>query len=132
MAGGLRLLARRRIELTFLGIAAVYSFVIPIFHTINLVDGVVLLLIYCGYLWRVAREEREEPELTGVCAYIGCLPARNRRIIVIGMFVAAAAFILASAEPFAESLVADWIPTWASTSSCSSSGWRRWSPSRRS
>ncbi len=104
--GGLQLLGRRRIELMFLGIAAVVSFSIPIFRSISMVAGVALLLVYLTYLWRVAKEEREEPELIGVCSYIGCLPRRNRRIVVIGMFVAAAAFILASAEPFAESLVA--------------------------
>jgi cation:H+ antiporter len=102
---GLQLMAKRRIELMFLGIAAVYSFVIPIFRSINLVDGVILLLIYCVYLWRVAKEERGEPELMGVSASIGGLPKVNRRAIVIGMFVAAAAFILASAEPFANALV---------------------------
>jgi cation:H+ antiporter len=102
---GLRLLARRRIELAFLGIAAVYSFMIPIFRSINLYDGVILLAIYGVYLWRVAKEERHEPELVGVCAQIGCLPKAHRRGVVIGMFVAAAAFILASAEPFAHSLV---------------------------
>jgi len=102
----LHLRPRRRIELLFLGIAALVSFTIPVSGTINIFVGVALLLVYCGYLWRVSREEQEEPELIGVCSYIGCLPRRNRRVIVIGMFVAAAAFILASAEPFAESLVA--------------------------
>ena len=102
----LHLRPRRRIELLFLGIAALVSFTIPFSGTINIFVGVALLLVYCGYLWRVSREEQEEPELIGVCSYIGCLPRRNRRVIVIGMFVAAAAFILASAEPFAESLVA--------------------------
>ncbi|MBN1631081.1 MAG: sodium:proton exchanger [Thermoleophilia bacterium] len=101
----LQLLGKRRIELMFLGIACLYSFVIPAFRSINLWDGVVLLCIYGVYLWRVAKEERQEPELIGVCAYLGCLPKTNRRAIVIGMFVAAAAFILASAEPFAHSLV---------------------------
>jgi cation:H+ antiporter len=102
----LRLRERRRIELLFLGIAAIVSFSIPIFGSISIFAGVALLLVYCVYLWRVAKEEREEPELIGVCAYIGCLSRTNRRLVVIGMFVVAAAFILASAEPFAESLVA--------------------------
>lgn len=104
--GELRLQGRRRIELLFLGIAALVSVSIPVFGTISMISGVALLLVYCVYLWRVAKEEREEPELIGVCAYIGCLPRRNRRTVVIGMFVAAAAFILASAEPFSEALVA--------------------------
>ncbi len=104
--GGLRLQGRRRIELLFLGVAAIVSVSIPVFGTISMVSGVALLLVYCVYLWRVAREEREEPELIGVCSYIGCLPRKSRRGVVIGMFVAAAAFILASAEPFSEALVA--------------------------
>lgn len=103
---GLRLRPRRRIELVFLAVAAVVSFTIPISGSINIFAGVALLLVYGAYLWRVAKEEQEEPELTGVCSYIGCLPRRNRRATVIGMFVAAAAFILAAAEPFAESLIA--------------------------
>lgn len=105
VGGGIQLLAKRRIELTFLSVAALYSFVIPLFRSINLWDGVILLGMYAVYLWRVAKEEREEPELIGVCASIGRLPKRYRRACVIGMFVAAAAFILASAEPFAHSLV---------------------------
>jgi len=103
--GGLRLHPKRRIELLFLAVAAIYSFVIPITRSIALYDVVVLLGIYGVYLWRVSKEQQEEPELDGVCAYIGCLPRGNRRTVVVGMFVAAAAFILASAEPFADSLV---------------------------
>jgi len=103
--GGLQLHPKRRIELLFLGFAAVYSFIIPITRSIALYDCAVLLGIYGVYLWRVAKEEREEPELEGVCAAIGCLPRRGRRAAVVSMFVAAAAFILASAEPFANSLV---------------------------
>ena len=96
---------KRRIELLFLGIAALYSFTIPLTHSIALYDCAVLLGLYCLYLWRVAKEGREEPDLEGVCALIGCLPRRQRRITVVGMFLAAAAFIMISAEPFANSLV---------------------------
>lgn len=103
--GGLELHSKRRIELLFLGVAALYSFIIPITRSIALYDCVVLVGIYGVYLWRVSREKQEEPELEGVCAAIGCLPRRNRRVIVVAMFVAAAAFILVSAEPFAESLI---------------------------
>ena len=39
-------------------------------------------------------------------AGIGALPRRPRRFFVTGMFVAAAAFVVAAAEPFANALVA--------------------------
>ena len=100
------LLPKRRIELLFLAVASIYAFVIPVTRRIALYDTVVLLGLYAVNLWRVAKEERSEPELAGVCASIGSLPCRRRRGLVIGMFVAAAAFVLAAAEPFANALVA--------------------------
>ena len=103
--GGIRLLPRRRIELFFLAIAAVYAFIIPATRRIGVPEGVFLLLLYGVYLWRVAKEEQCEPELVGVCARIGALSKVPRRGLVIGMFVAAAAFVVASAEPFADALV---------------------------
>jgi cation:H+ antiporter len=100
------LLPKRRIELFFLAVASVYAFVIPMTGRIGLVSAAVLLALYGAYLWRVAKEARSEPELTGVCAEIGALSCKRRRAVVVGMFVAAAAFVLASAEPFANALVA--------------------------
>jgi cation:H+ antiporter len=105
-AAGINLLPRRRIELFFLAVASVYAFVIPFTGRIGVVSAVILLLLYLVYLWRVAKEERSEPELSGVCADLGSLSCRRRRAAVAGLFVAAAAFVLASAEPFAEALVA--------------------------
>ena len=99
------LMPRRRVELLFLGLAGVYAFSIPIRGNIGLVDLVVLLTLYAGYIWRIAREPRSEPELVGICAHIGALGCRRRRILVGGMAVAAAAYILAAAEPFAEGLI---------------------------
>jgi len=103
--GGITLLPRRRIELFFLAIAAVYAFIIPGTRRIGLPEGVFLLVLYVVYLWRVAKEEQCEPELVGVCARIGTLSRVPRRSLVIGMFVAAAGFVLASAGPFAEALL---------------------------
>jgi len=104
--GGLTLQPKRRIELLFLGLAALYSFTIPVTGTIALYDSAVLLAIYAVYVWRISKEKVGEPELEGVCAYVGCFPRWTRRGVVTGMFLAAATFILASAQPFAESLVA--------------------------
>ncbi len=96
---------KRRIEFFFLGVASVYAFVIPVTGRIDLVSSAILLVLYAVYLWRVAREERSEPHLIGVCADLGAQPCGRRRAIVIGMTVAAAAFVLAAAEPFANALV---------------------------
>jgi cation:H+ antiporter len=103
--GGITLLARRRIELFFLAVAAVYAFIIPMTRRIGVPEGMFLLVLYGLYLWRVAKEEQSEPELVGVCAHIGALPRAGRRSLVIGMFVAAATFVVVSAEPFADALV---------------------------
>lgn len=103
--GGLELHPKRRIELLCLGMAAVYSFIIPLTGTIALYDAAVLLGIYGLYLWRVSRQPREEPELEGVSYYLGCLPRKRRRFAVAALFLVAAVFVLASAKPFAEALV---------------------------
>jgi cation:H+ antiporter len=104
--GGISLAPRHRIELFFLAVASVYAFVIPLTGRIGLVSSVILLALYAVYIWRVAKEKRSEPELVGVPASIGSLPRRPRRTAVIAMFAAAAAFVLAAAEPFANALIA--------------------------
>jgi cation:H+ antiporter len=58
------------------------------------------------YLWKASQAATSEPELVGAAARIGGLPARSRRLLVSGLFVFAAAVIVASAEPFANSLIA--------------------------
>jgi cation:H+ antiporter len=95
-----------RRELGFLAVAAVVAFVIPVTGKIHLALGLLLLAFFAYYLYRAAVSEHdEEPELIGPAASIGALPTVQRRITVISMFVLAAGVILASAEPFADSLV---------------------------
>ncbi|HEX5299498.1 MAG TPA: sodium:proton exchanger [Streptosporangiaceae bacterium] len=95
-----------RSELGFLLIASIVGFVIPLSGEINLILGFALLGFFVFYLWKASRAEASEPDLVGAAARIGDLPARGRRLLVTGMFVFAAAVILASAEPFANSLIA--------------------------
>ena len=96
-----------RRELGFLAIAGVVAFVIPVTGEIHLVLGILLLAFFAYYLYRAAVSEHDdEPDLIGPAATIGGLPTVQRRITVIGMFLGAAGVILASAEPFADSLVA--------------------------
>ncbi|GGM89169.1 sodium:proton exchanger [Dactylosporangium sucinum] len=94
-----------RVELGFLAIASIVAFVIPLTGQIHLVLGFALLGFFAFYLWKVSRVEAEEPDLVGPAANIGGLPARPRRALVIGLFGFAAAVIVASAEPFADSLI---------------------------
>ena len=94
-----------RTELGFLFIASIAAFLIPLSGQISLVLGFALLGFFVFYLWKASRAEASEPDLVGPAARIGDLPRRARRLLVTGLFVFAAAVIVASAEPFAESLI---------------------------
>lgn len=95
-----------RLELGFLAIASLLSLVIPVTGQIPLLLGVLLLGLFVYYLVRVAGSEgSDEPDLVGPAARIGELAPRQRRPLVIGMFVVAAGLILLCAEPFADGLV---------------------------
>jgi len=104
-ARSLQLHEGRRMELRFLGLASLYSLIIPFTRRLALYDSAVLLLLFGLYLWRAAQGERREPALVGVAEAIGSLPKRKRRTVVICMFVAATAIVLLSSEPFAQALV---------------------------
>ena len=95
-----------RVELAFLAIASAYAFVIPFTRSIAWYDAVVLLALFGAYLWRVTREGRGEPDLIGVAADIALLARRPRRVLVTGLFLAAAAIVVMAAKPFADGLVA--------------------------
>jgi cation:H+ antiporter len=95
-----------RMELGFLLVAGVAAFIIPATGHIHLVFGLAMIAWFGFYLYRLTRGEAEEPDLIGTAAVIGGLPRNLRRPLVIALFVLAAAVILVSAEPFAESLVA--------------------------
>lgn len=93
------------LELTFLGIATAYSFVIPFKATISLIDSAVLISLFLVYIILAARHPAEEPELMGPAMAIGSLPRRRRRVALVALFAFAGGAILLSAEPFAEGLV---------------------------
>ncbi|HEY0187351.1 MAG TPA: sodium:proton exchanger [Cellulomonas sp.] len=94
-----------RLELGFLLVAGVAAFIIPATGRIHLVLGLALIAWFGLYTYRLTRGEPEEPDLIGTAAAIGSLPRARRRTTVVLAFVVAAGVILASAEPFAESLV---------------------------
>lgn len=105
-ARGISLKPEHRLELTFLGLATLYAFLLPLKGAISLLDGAVLIVLFGLYLWATTRAEAEEPHLVGPAALIGRLPSGLRRAATAAMFLFAAGAILASAEPFAEGLVA--------------------------
>jgi len=93
------------VELSFLVLATLYSFIIPIKGTLSLVDSVILISLFGLYIWTSSRAERVEPELVGPSAAIAALPRRWSRPLTASLFIFPAAIILASAEPFAEGLI---------------------------
>ena len=100
-----RLGERRRIELGFLFLATLWAFSIVLRGHLSMLDLVVLLLAFIGYIWHAALEEAEHPELVGPPIAIAALGRRRRRLVTVLMFLFAAGVILAAAEPFAHGLV---------------------------
>ena len=101
----LKLPGSRAVELVFLSLATVYSFVIPLKGTLSLLDTVVFVGLFVAYMWRIARSEAGEPDLVGPALAVAALRPWLRRTFVVVFFVFAAGVILGSAEPFAEALV---------------------------
>jgi len=95
----------RSVELVFLSLATLYSFLLPLKRTISLLDTLVFVGLFAVYMWRIAQAEVEEPELIGPARALAALRPLLRRTSVAACFVYSAAVILLSAEPFAEALI---------------------------
>jgi len=97
---------QQRLEIRFLLWSTVYSFLIPISGTINLMDAAVLFVIFAFYARSAMRSPSEEVELVGPPALVDReFGDVGRRLWAFAFFVFAAYGIFISAEPFAESLV---------------------------
>ncbi len=94
------------IELSFLAIATLYSFLIPLKGRLDLLDTVVLVFLFGLYMFQAARAHKIEPHLEGCAATVGCLLPPIRRPLVVALFLYSGLIILAATEPFAESLLA--------------------------
>jgi cation:H+ antiporter len=102
----LRLAEIHRNEVGILGIATVYSFIIPFRGGITLFDAAFLVSLFAVYVYLASRGEvEEESSLVGPAETIANLRTNHRRLVLIGMFIYAGVAILASAEPFAEGLI---------------------------
>ena len=94
-----------RTEVVFLGLATLYSFILPFKKSLSLYDTFVFVALFALYAWRVAKAEVQEPHLVGPARLIGSLPKVPRRVTVIAMFLFAGVVIFLSAEHFAEALI---------------------------
>ncbi|HEX7744339.1 MAG TPA: sodium:proton exchanger [Micromonosporaceae bacterium] len=101
-----RLAPHRRIEIVFLSIATVYALVIPLTRRLAWYDTIVLGGIFAWYLLRIRHAEGGEEPVAGVPAAVATRPKAIRRPVFVGMFVAAAGFVLVSAKPFGDALIA--------------------------
>jgi cation:H+ antiporter len=97
---------RHRTEMLALLIATIYCFIIPIKGTLTLLDTVILLIIFGGYIRSAIISGVEEPEAEGgIVGMIASLNPWFRRAVAILMFAVAGWGIFAAAKPFAEGLL---------------------------
>ncbi len=95
-----------RLEIRFLLIATLYSFVIPLSGSLSLFDAAVLLGIFSWYAVSAARGHTEYVELVGPAALLDQrMNDVGRRAAIVLLFVFSAYVIIIAAEPFASSLV---------------------------
>ena len=104
-----------RLEMKYLLLSTLYSFVIPLreylplpaaMKGLNVFDAVVLFALFIAYVRAASKGHREETQLAGPAEWIGARTSNNgRRAIVAALLVYAAAAIFLAAEPFAEGLV---------------------------
>ena len=93
------------IEISFLAVATLYSLTLPLKSRLALYDTVVLVALYLVYAWRVSHAPSEPPHLVGPARLFGMLTPARRRTAVGLVLLFAGTVIIASAEPFADSLV---------------------------
>ncbi|HEY2919206.1 MAG TPA: sodium:calcium antiporter [Candidatus Binatia bacterium] len=95
-----------RIEICYLGLATIYSFVIPFKARLDLMDAVVFIAIFSFYMRAASKASHVEPELEGPAAMIESWGEGPRRIMTVLFFVFSGFTIFIAAEPFAEGLLA--------------------------
>ncbi len=97
---------RQGLEISFLLMATLYSFILPLKRTIALYDTVLLFALFGLYAYTAARVTRQETELEGPAAVLdGVFEQTGRRLWVVASFAYAGFAIWVSAHPFAEGLV---------------------------
>jgi cation:H+ antiporter len=94
-------------EIFYLGLATIYSFVIPFKARLDLTDAAVFIAIFALYMRAASKASHIEPELEGPAAMIerGCGNG-GRRCVTLLFFLFSGFTIFIAAEPFAEGLLA--------------------------
>ncbi|MBA2590783.1 MAG: sodium:proton exchanger [Gammaproteobacteria bacterium] len=102
------------VEISFLALGSLYSFVIVLKQRIEWFDAVALFVLFAAYLRRLAwlpkehendaEDNDDEPEV-GPGAALNQLPRPQQFTIIAALAAVAGAIILFEAEPFAESLI---------------------------
>ncbi len=96
----------RRMELGFLLVATIFSFILPVWGELNLFHSLVFVLIFLGYVWASLKTEGEDHPLVGPAAVIDQKTNTTGRWVIISVFLVYACLtIWWAAEPFAEGLV---------------------------
>lgn len=97
------------VEVSYLALGSLYSFVIVLKGRIDWVDALVLFCLFGAYLWRLGRlskdnDEGEEAEV-GPAAALTQLPRRQQYAVIAALATFAGLTLILVAEPFAESLI---------------------------
>ena len=95
-----------KIELFYLALATLYSFLIPLKGQLDLSDAVVFIMIFVFYMRAASKAEHVEPELEGPAAMIESWGTAQRRAWTVSFFLLSGFTIFTAAEPFAEGLLA--------------------------
>jgi cation:H+ antiporter len=101
-----RLDRRQGLEISFLLMATLYSFILPFKKQISLVDTALLFCLFGLYVYTAANMKREECQMAGPARVLdGMLGTAERRLWLLVCFAYAGFAIWMSAHPFAEALV---------------------------
>ncbi|HTM09923.1 MAG TPA: sodium:calcium antiporter [Verrucomicrobiae bacterium] len=95
-----------KIEIFYLMLATLYSFILPFKHRLDWIDAGVLITIFVFYIRAASRAAHVEPELEGPPGMIAAWGTVRRRTAAAALFLLSGATIFIAAEPFAESLLA--------------------------
>jgi len=95
-----------KIEIFYLGLATVYSFIIPFKGRLDLTDAAIFIGIFAFYMRAASKASHIEPELEGPPAMIENWGEGARRVVTVLFFLFSGFTIFIAAEPFAEGLLA--------------------------
>jgi len=92
-------------EITFLWLATLWAFLVPLGGGIDLIDTVVLVGLYASYILIIIRSGIEtEEEQIGVPGYLQSYRKPKRIATVLSLFIYSGVMILIAVEPFAHGL----------------------------